>query len=218
MACPLIAASFYDELKSWQGAIGAGFGFVALVIGALINFRLNRRRDDLLRKDEALSVAAALYGEILLLRKEVARLAAAVARVHMDIGLHRTPIIKFDRHFFEAHVLSEPTLYKSLAPKLGLLPTNLILAVTEFHKNIQEARTWLPLMADNPERQYTYGPLYVLHPARYAVRCIVPALREIERMAKVVTPAPETLEMGDAETVIEMEEESWNTPSEPDRN
>jgi hypothetical protein len=218
MVCPPITASFYEELKGWQGAIGSGFGFAALIIGALFNFRLNRRRDDLLRKDEALSVAAALYGEILLLRREAARLAVAVARVHLDVGMHRDPIVKFDSHFFEAHVLSEPTLYKALAPKLGLLPSNLILAITEFHKNIQEARTWLPLMADNPERKYTYGPLYVLTPARDAVREIVPALREIERMAMIAVPAPETLEMGESEMVIDIEEENWSTPPEPDRS
>lgn len=207
MRAAAIAVSIYEELKGWQTAIGASFGFVALVIGALINFRLNRRRDDLLRKEEAMSIAVALYGEILLLRKEAARVAAAVAAVYIDVGTRRSPIMRFDSHFFERQVLSEPTIYKALAPKLGLLPTDLLVAITEFHKNFQEARTCLPLMEDKPERGYTYGPLYVLHPARDAVQDIVPALRKIEDMAKIAVPAPERLSMGQAESVIEMEEE-----------
>jgi hypothetical protein len=215
MACPPITVSFYDELKGWQGAIGAGFGFIALVAGALLNFHLNRRRDARLRRDETVSVTAALYGEIVLLRKEAAQLAAAVASVHMGIGMHREPIFRFDSHFLESHTLSEATLYKALASKLGMLSTDLILAITEFHKDFQEARIWLPLLAENKERKYDYGVTSVLVPARNAVQNIVPALRKIEALAGVAVPAPETLEMGSTQTVIEMDEEFWNTPSEP---
>jgi hypothetical protein len=68
------------------------FGIAALILGALINFRLNRRRDALLRAEEADAVAAALYGEIILIRKELARTASLVAKTEMRKG-------SFDKHF-----------------------------------------------------------------------------------------------------------------------
>ncbi len=66
---------WYAELKSWQSGIAAILGFIALIVGALFNFRLNRRRDAGLRNDGTLGVAAALYGEILLMRERMALMA-----------------------------------------------------------------------------------------------------------------------------------------------
>ena len=197
--------SLYEELKGWQGGIGALLGFIALIVGALWNFHLNRRRDAALRAEEVISIAAALYGEIVLLRMEVAALARAVANVSISIGTERDPIIKFDRHFIAAHGnISEAVLYKALAGKLGLLPAELIVAITEFHKNIQEVRNGLPLLIDDPTRGYVYGASQVLIPARDAVFGITPALRAIERMANM--PKPETaIDLGRAEGVIELE-------------
>jgi hypothetical protein len=43
-------------------------------------------------------------------------------------------------------------LYKALAVRLGILPPELVIAITAFHKNMQEIRTGLPLLIDNPER------------------------------------------------------------------
>ena len=205
---------FSNELKGWQTGIGALLGFLALIVGALWNFHLNRRRDAALRAEEALSVAAALYGEILLLRKEVGRLARAVANVHVNGGTTRNPIVKFDEHFLEAHSLSEPLLYKALAPKIGLLSSDLILYITEFHQKFQEARMSLPLLVDKPGRKYGYSVATVLVPARDAVKNIQPALKKIERMASVSRPADD-VDLGQTEDVIEMEEEFLNTPSPP---
>jgi hypothetical protein len=91
--------NFYQELKGWQGGIGSLLGFLALIVGALWNFRLNRRRDAALRSEEVVSVAAALYGEIVLLRIEAAELSRAVANVAISIGTRPDPIFKFDTHF-----------------------------------------------------------------------------------------------------------------------
>jgi hypothetical protein len=198
--------SLYDEMKGWQSGIGALFGFVALIVGALWNFRLNRRRDAALRTEEAISVAAALYGEIVLLRMEVAALARAVSRVAVSIGTQRNPIIKFDKHFMDAHVVSEAILYKALAAKLGLLPAQLIIAITEFHNNIQQVRNALPLLIDDPTRGYVYGASNVLVPARDAVLDIVPAMRIIEQMAKM--PERETaIDLGHTEGIIAQDQE-----------
>jgi hypothetical protein len=203
---PTSAFSLYEELKSWQGGISSLFGFLALIVGALWNFRLNRRRDAALRSEEMVSVAAALYGEILLLRVEAAALARAVANVHISVGTERDPAVRFNAHFVAAHQISEAMLYKALAPKLGLLPAELIIGITAFHKDLQEMKHWLPLLIDAPDRTYSYGAAHVLMPARDAVFDIVPALKQIERMANIQTSA-EPLDLGHANSVIADEEE-----------
>lgn len=189
---------WYTELKSWQGVIGSGFGFGALICGALFNARLNRNRDRALRKEEAISLAAALYGEIVLLRLEAAHVARWVSH-----GRVRDKELK--PHDLEALSLSEPMLYKAIATKIGLLDTDLVVAITEFHKNFQEVRTWLPLLVHTEERSPIWSETAVLKPAVDAVNGILPALRKIERIASIDRPAAD-LDLGHAEALIETEE------------
>jgi len=195
----LHAYALYSELKGWQSGIGSLLGFIALMVGALWNFRLNRRRDAALRAEEVVSVAAALYGEIALLRIEAANIARAVANAFLAEG------IRFDTHFLSAHQISEPMLYKALASKLGILPADLIIGITEFYSHIQQLKIWLPLLVDNPERGYGYGPTCVLIPARDAVFDVDPTLRYIERICGMRNTA-QPVNLGAAEGVIDMEE------------
>ena len=46
-------STFYSEAKEWQTGIGAFFGLVVILIGALYNAELNRDRDDRLRREDA---------------------------------------------------------------------------------------------------------------------------------------------------------------------
>ena len=62
---------------------------------------------------------AALYGEILVLRNEAARLAGGVAQARADQRMQRNPVIKLNQHFVDSHSLSKPLLYKAL--ERGLL-------------------------------------------------------------------------------------------------
>ena len=195
----------YQEMKGWQAAIGAMLGFVALMVAALWNFRLNRKRDSALRSEEALSVAAALYGEILLLREEAAKTAVAVANRAIAIGTTGNYPYRFDKHFLEAHPLSEPIFYKALAPKIGLLSADLVLAITAFHGNFQLVRASLPLLIEDTDRGYTYSAATVLVPARDAVSNIVPTLRKLEQMIGITTPAANP-DLKRVEGFIEMEE------------
>ena len=199
--------SVYEELKGWQTGLGALLGFIALIVGALWNFHLNRKRDAALREEEKVSIAVAIYGEILLLRIEAAYLARSVANVHEAIGTTPDPPIKFDHHFVDAHALSEPLIYRALAPQLGLLPPDLVFGITEFHKNLQETRAWLPRLIADPDRGYGYSVACVLVPARDAVRDVIPCLRKIERMAGIREGAEEP-DLGEAEAAIAIEEET----------
>jgi hypothetical protein len=197
--------SVYEELKGWQAAIGSMLGFIALMVAALWNFRLNRKRDAALRREETVSVAAALYGEVLLLRNEAAETARHVASLAIAIGTDGKYPYKFDQHFLNAHPLSEPIFYKALAAKIGLLDADLVLGITEFHANFQSVRTGLPLLVDVKDRGYSHSVLTVLVPARDAVTKITPTLRKIEHMTAVASPAPEP-DLGRVEAMIEMEE------------
>jgi hypothetical protein len=198
----------YQEAKSWQTAIGSVLGFLALMIGALWNFHLNRKRDAALRCEEIHSVAAALYGEILLLRKESARVSLSTAGVFVAVGTQRNPMMKFDDHFLEAQALPEPILYKALASRLGLLPADMVIAITRFHSNVQSVKSSLPLLLPKKDRGYTHSVLNVLVPARGAVRDIVSTLRQIEAMLSITPPAGDP-DMGDTDTVIDMEEATF---------
>ena len=197
--------ALYDELKEWQAALGAVLGFLALIFAAQRHFRLNRRRDKELKNDEALSVMAALYGEILILRNEAARLARGVAQATANRGTQPDPVIKLNQHFVDSHSLSEPLLYKALASKLGLLSADTMIAITRFHNNFETARSWLPLLVDDKTRGYRHRALTVLVPARDAVRKIIPTLRQMERVLSIPEPASD-LDMGLTDTIIELEE------------
>jgi hypothetical protein len=183
---------------------------LTVVIGALLNAELNRWRDDRLRKEDAAAVAAALYGEIVLLRHEAAALAAVVARVYLDSFTRRQPVIKFDAHFLEAHKLSDPILYKALAPKIGILSADLVISITEFHKNFHEVKMALPLLVDDEGRRYSYSPTIVLRPAIKAVNQVVPALKKIESMVGVAHPAVTKLDVVEVEAVIDMEQQRFS--------
>lgn len=189
----------------FSGAVTFLFGLLALIIGALVNAELNRKRDDRLRGEEAKAVAAGLYGEILLLRAEIARAANIVGQTHLEEG-RANSTLKFDRHLLERITLNDPILYRALAPRLGLLAPNVVLAVTKFHADYEKARNWLPRLAENEQRAFTFGSTYMLRPARDAVLDIKPALRLIERDLKIVTPA-EDPEMSTAMNAIEDEEQ-----------
>ncbi len=180
-------AEFYTELKGWQGAIGSVLGFLALIAGALFNYRLNRRRDERLRNEEIAAIVSALYGEIVILRRSVARMANAVGDRYFRHGIHGNGPI--DHHFIEQFALPKPKLYPALANKVGMLQSHLALEVVLFYSRVEEAELWLPRLQENDERPFTYGVKYVLDPAIDAVIGVTPALRIIENIAGIAQEA-----------------------------
>ena len=195
--------ALYDELKEWQAALGAVLGFLALIFAAQRHFSLNRRRDKELKNEEDLSVIAALYGEILVLRNEAAQLARGVTQASADPGM------PLNQHFVDSHTLSEPLLYTALASKLGRLSADIVVAIIKFHNNFETARSWLPLLVDDKTRGYRHSVLTVLVPARDAVREIMPTLRQMEHVLSIPEPASDP-DMGITDTIIEMEKLSFD--------
>jgi hypothetical protein len=180
---------------------GSVLGFVALVVGALFNFRLNRKRDALLREDEAAAVTAALYSEIILVRAELARTARLVAKIEMRHA-------KFDAHFMEYVRLQDPMLYKALANKLGLLDPLIVLGITAFHSRVQTVREWLPQLVDKADRGFSYSALSVLEPALQAIDDIKPVLDTMADKMKIERPKEEA-DLGAVRDVADMERENF---------
>ena len=94
---------------------------------------------------------------------------------------------------------------KEIHKRIGLLSPDLVVSITKFHADFQGVRVWLPQLVENKERGYSYSVSYLLRPALDAVKDVIPALRAIERLASIETPA-ETPDLGDAETALDMEE------------
>ena len=176
-------STIYPELKGWQGAIGSLLGFAALIVGALFNFRLNRKRDERLRSEEMVAIASALYTEVVLMRQSVARAANAVAAAYFRHGFRGGE--PFDKHFVDQFALPEIKLFPSLSNKVGLLPSSLAIEIVRFYSRLEEVRTWLPRLADDDTRPYSYNVLYVLDPAIDAVVQVAPALALIEKLAGI---------------------------------
>jgi len=178
--------AIYVELKAWQGAIGSLLGFGALILGALFNFHLNRKRDEQLRGEEVIAITAAIYSEIIIIRRSLARMANAVGGRYLSMGLREDT---FDEHFLKGIALPELRLYPALASKVGVLPSNLAFEIVSFYSRAEEAQTWLTRLREDETRPYSYGVNYVLDPALEAVNGVLSALRIMEKTAVILDQA-----------------------------
>lgn len=123
-------------LKDWQSGVGAFwgalFGLGAILIGALFNADLNRRRDDRLREQEARALAAAL-------RAEISAAAADIYHAYQicrDSGDTLPPDAR-DKEMLLSY-LGFP-VYDAAATKLGLLDENLAGDVVKFYRSAKRA-------------------------------------------------------------------------------
>lgn len=198
MADPTLCQEIYAELKAWQTGLGAVIGFVALAGAAWYNFRLNRERDRQLREGEARSVAAAIYGEIIPLCDELAKLARVVAHHHRSYGgLQEFPGFRSD-----VYRLNEPVVFLSLAEKIGILEPDVAVGVSRFYSNLDVATKSLGVLIStqiNPK----YSSTIFLRPAVAGVEDVQPALRKMEQMLGLShTEEPDT---GYARAIMEVE-------------
>jgi hypothetical protein len=174
--------SFFAELKDWQPVLGSVFGFGALTWGALYNYRLGRKRDDAIREKEALSVALGLYSEINLISNELASLANSIGGWYVRNGISGNDL---PTHFAGNFVLPDPTLFKALSAKIGMLSPEILKPITRFYAYYSEAIGHFPKILENNESGISYGVEWVLDPAISAIEEVQPALREIERIGGI---------------------------------
>lgn len=195
--------SFYQELKGWQAAIGSILGFIGLILAALANAHLNRKRDDRLRDAEAITLALSLYGEIILLRNNIAAIASGLGAWFIDRGVHGNDLPDYYREIFPVR---EATLYNALATKLGLLAPDILLPITKFYSDYDAAIGHLPKLFANDDRTVSYGPEWVIAPAISAVEDVENGLRRIERLGGIKTAAVQP-SIGRAKYAIELAKE-----------
>ncbi len=93
---------------------------------------------------------------------------------------------------------SKAILYPALAPKLGLLPSNLLLPISRFYADFEEVVRNLPSLVRGDANQR----LYVVESAQRAVDEISPTLRQIEKLAGI--QEAEHPKTGDAKGFIDI--------------
>ncbi len=180
-----LASKFWETLPSGASATFL-YGLIAMVLGALFNAHLNRKRDDRLRKNEMRATAAALYSEILVMREIVADMGQAIGRrclEHGDFNLQKNDEVVLFR-------LSEPVVFEALAPKLNLLGPDWVRPITEFYLHYASLKTCLRFVSQAEGKQLL-GSSMVLVPARMAVVDVIPTLRSIEVSLEIEKQAPE---------------------------
>lgn len=128
---PPSAATFLGTL------LGSSLGLVALLIGAFVNADLNRRRDDRLRSEEALSVRSALAGELTGIQIAFNGLADQVEK---DVGNTEWP------QFLVPDLTSLVRVMPLLLPKFGLLPPEIVRQVIDVYVTVEHFRPTLLLL------------------------------------------------------------------------
>jgi hypothetical protein len=133
---PQGTASFLGTLA------GSILGFIALLLGAMYNARLNRKRDDRLRDQDRASLATALYAELKQIRDGLIANAEMLKQPDFDPtsgGLYvRIPQVR---------------LFPELVTNIGLLPPDAIRAVADAYANIDQYQHDLLLI----DRAYKQG-------------------------------------------------------------
>jgi hypothetical protein len=114
---PPSSASFVGSLT------GAAFGLTAIIVGALFNAYLNRRRDDRLRKIEARTLAIALKAELAGLKQSLTENAD---------GLE-----KKDDDFLVPDMATSVRIMPEMLSKLGLLDPETVQKIITAHRVLE---------------------------------------------------------------------------------
>ena len=129
-ALPQSSASFVGTLT------GSALGLIALLLGALFNAHLNRKRDDNLREVERIAVASAIYAEL--------------------SGVHRTLLENAKRledkppaageGFAVPDLAHSVQVFSHMLPKIGLLRADTIRTVMDAYVLIEQYAEGLILL------------------------------------------------------------------------
>jgi hypothetical protein len=130
------------DLKQGQATVlGLAGGFFTLVVGALINAGLNRRRDDRLRREDQRAVATALRAELEGLRRTLSDAAEAVSQ---------EGYLKSDEQINVPDLAQSIQIMPEVASKFGLLDGTIISAVVDAYGMVEEYSAKLLLLGGRP--------------------------------------------------------------------
>ncbi len=130
---------WFTNLQNWQSGVGAFwgalFGLGAILIGALFNADLNRKRDDRLREEETRALAASIHAELIASAWIVSHLNNQIEIIRKAYSDAPDPA-KFQKRVAAAQAdLTAPTfdVFKANLDRIGLLgaptATNLVASV-----------------------------------------------------------------------------------------
>jgi hypothetical protein len=148
-AMPEWTLSFWQWLQTasqgqanFVGALmGSFFGLVALLLGALFNAELNRRRDDRLRREDQRAVAAALRAELEGLRRTLKDNAETMCQ---------EDYAKPDEYVHVPDLAQSIRMMPEVVSKLGLLDGKTIGAVVDAYGMAEEYSAKLLLLGADP--------------------------------------------------------------------
>jgi hypothetical protein len=129
-ALPPGSASFVGTLT------GSSFGLLAILVGALFNARLNRKRDERLREEDRIALASTLYAELAGIRRTLTDNAKQL--------VSRPPAGGF--------VTPKPTItiYPQVLTKFGLLKSDTVRRVLDAYILTEQ---YLVHLRSNPRRR-----------------------------------------------------------------
>lgn len=117
---------------------GSAIGLIALLLGALFNSYLNRRRDDALRSADARSVAAALRAELISIEEMLLANAKTLGSVNGEDS------------FYTPNVGNLVRVMPELISKLGLLDVETVKAILRAYGLIDQHSQQLILLGGIP--------------------------------------------------------------------
>lgn len=135
------AATFIGALT------GSSVGLLALLIGALFNAHLSRKRDDRLRAEETRAIAAAIRAELTgLLRKLETPFSWSTATLYDNAGVEKEKSV-----IWIPDITARVRLIPELLPKLGVLDVETIGVVVDTQIAIEEYGDYLRLKTKQGE-------------------------------------------------------------------
>jgi hypothetical protein len=130
---------------SFLGALtGSSIGLIALLLGALFNAFLNRRRDDRLRREDQRAVATALRAELAGLQRALTKQAESLKKeVGPDEGYQTSDLSQLVR------------IMPEMVPKFGLLDQETIQSVMNAYALLETYYSLLLTLGGRPLRQFS---------------------------------------------------------------
>jgi hypothetical protein len=129
-ALPPSSASFVGTLT------GSSFGLIALLLGALFNAHLNRKRDDNLREVDRVAVASAIYAELSSVHRTLLENAKRLTDNPPSAG----------EGFMVPDLAHSVQIFSHMLPKLGLLRADTIRTVMDAYVLIKQYAEGLILL------------------------------------------------------------------------
>lgn len=137
---------------------GAAVGLVAILLGALFNAHLNRRRDDRLRRNEARAAATALRSELNGISRSLMKSADDVER----------KTFKKDQGVNAPDMSSAIVVLPHALPKIGLLDTATIQAVLDAYAVVEQYSEHMAAIGGKPDPSMPFGRRRIFLPASHA--------------------------------------------------